>query len=201
MDALIRAKEKYGVDEELVELYKKLSEAHHNGLLNVNHAVIQLILSAYLLSKGYRVYVEVDTGNGFADLFAEKGNSLGVEVETGYVPPEVATYPKEYLMGRISAKSARYSWSFDEFYIAVPKFYVPPIPPQLLLDPSQRTEDDNRALMEIARRVTRAPDLTLSDFKRSRIDGLISVDVDELEVEVVERETLRSVLQKFYKYK
>ncbi len=201
MDALIKAREKYGLGEELVNLYNRLSEAHHNGLLNVNHAVLQLVLSAYLLSRGYKVYVEIDMGNGYADLYAEKGVSIGIEVETGYVPPEEAVSPKEYLMGRISAKSARYSWGFDRFYIAVPKYYVPPIPPQLLLDPSERSEEDNRALMEIARKVTKAPDLTLADFRRSKVDGLITVDVDDMEIEILDKETLKVALQKFYKYK
>jgi len=187
----------YGNNSSLEEIYRKLLGLSKIGVLNINHSVLQLILSAYLLSKGFRVYVEVEVQGGVMDIYAIKGKDIGIEVETGYVPPYNAIDPEEFLMGRLSLKTAKYSNIVSEFYIAVPSFYIPPIPRELLLDPNERSEEEVRNVMRLIRKYSRTPDITINDVKTSKINGIITINTKDMKINIIDNKNFYA-LKQFY---
>jgi hypothetical protein len=192
-----RVSKKFGNSCELEQVLKKIISLHKVGVLNINHSVLELITAGYLINEGYKVYVEVEMAGGVADLYAIKGIDLVIEVETGYVPPNNAVNAEEFLMGRLALKTARYSNVAHGFYIAVPSFYIPPIPSELLLKPDERNEEENRRIMSLIRRYTKAPDITLSDVKNSKIDGIITINSKELELKLIDVRSFQH-LKEFY---
>ena len=187
----------YGMNSNLEEIYRKLLGLSKIGILNINHSVLQLILSGYLLSKGFRVYVEVEVQGGVMDIYAIKVKDLGIEVETGYVPPNNAIKAEEFLMGRLSLKTAKYSNMVSEFYIAVPSFYIPPIPKELLLDPNERKEEDVRNIMRLIRKYSKTPDVTINDVKTSKINGIITINTKDMKVNIIDNKSFYA-LKQFY---
>lgn len=185
----------YGNNSNLEEIYRKLLGLSKIGILNVNHSVLQLILSGYLLSKGFRVYVEVEVQGGVMDIYAIKVKDLGIEVETGYVPPNNAINAEEFLMSRISLKTAKYSNMVSEFYIAVPSFYIPPIPRELLLDPNERNEEEVRNLMRLIRKYSKTPDITINDVKTSKINGIIIVNTKNMKINIIDNKSFYTLKQ------
>ena len=187
----------YGNSSSLEEIYRKLLGLSKIGVLNINHSVLQLILSGYLLSKGFRVYVEVEVQGGVMDIYAIKGKDIGIEVETGYVPPNNAIDPEEFLMGRLSLKTVKYSNIVSEFYIAVPSFYIPPIPRELLLDPNERSEEEVRNIMRLIRKYSKTPDITINDVKTSKINGIITINTKDMKINIIDNKNFYS-LKQFY---
>lgn len=187
----------YGKSNNLDEIYKKLASLSKIGILNINHTTLQLVLASYLISKGYRVYVEVEVQGGVLDIYAIKETDIGIEVETGYVPPDNAKYAEDFLMGRLALKTARYSNTASKFYIAVPSFYLPPIPKELLKDPNERSEEENKQLMRLIRKYSKTPDITLSDVKSGKIDGIITINTKSLKILVIDTKSF-SLLKQFY---
>lgn len=187
----------YGRNLNLDDIYRKLLGLSKTGILNINHAILQLILSGYLLNNGFKVHVEVEVQGGVMDIYAIKGTDIGVEVETGYVPPNNAIKAEEFLMGRLSLKTARYSNMASEFYIAVPSFYLPPIPKELLLDPNERGEEDIRSIMRLIRKYSKTPDITLNDVKVSKINGIITINTKTMRVNVIDVKNFY-ILKQFY---
>jgi len=187
----------YGKNSNLEEIYRKLHGLSKIGILNINHSILQLILSGYLLSNGFRVYVEVEVQGGVMDIYAIKGNDVGIEVETGYVPPNNAIKAEEFLMGRLSLKTARYSNMASQFYIAVPSFYLPPIPKELLLDPNERSEDEVRSIMRLIRKYSKTPDITINDVKTSKINGVITINSKNMKINIIDNKNFYT-LKQFY---
>ncbi|BFH72709.1 hypothetical protein SJAV_06530 [Sulfurisphaera javensis] len=187
----------YGKSANLEDIYKKLLGLSKVGILNINHSVLQLILSGYLANNGYKVYVEVEVSGGVMDIYAIKGYDIGIEVETGYVPPSNAINAEEFLMGRLALKTARYSSTAKQFYIAVPSFYLPPIPRALLKDPNERTEEEVKNIMRLIRKYSKTPDITLGDVKSSRIDGIITVNAKAMKINIIDSKSFY-MLKQFY---
>ena len=189
--------EKFGNLCGLEDIVHRIVGLHKTGVVNINHSVLELILSAYLLSQGFKVYAEVEVAGGIVDIYAIKGIDMSVEVETGYVPPTSATSAEEFLMGRLALKTARYSNVGHEFYIAVPSFYIPPIPEPLLIPPEERKEEDIRKVMFLIRKYSKSPDVTLDDVKTSKINGIITINTKSLDVKIIDVKNF-SMLKHFY---
>jgi hypothetical protein len=189
--------DKYGTLYGLDDIVKKIIGLHKTGVLNINHSVLEIILAAHLLNQGFKVYAEVEVAGGIVDIYAIKGIDISIEVETGYVPPTNAISAEEFLMGRLALKTARYSNVGHEFYIAVPSFYIPPIPEPLLIPPEERKEDDIRKVMFLIRKYSKSPDVTLDDVKTSKINGIITINTKTLDVKVIDIKNF-STLKHFY---
>jgi len=133
-----RVEESYG-GVELDDIIQRLINFYELGFTNINHSSIQLILSAYFKSLGYRVFVEYERKGRLLDLYVSD-EDMGIEVEYGYIPNSNAIDAEEYLKSRISLKILRYSTLSSKFYIAVPSFYIPPIPDELIVDIKDKTK-------------------------------------------------------------
>ncbi|TRM94579.1 hypothetical protein DJ526_02135, partial [Sulfolobus sp. A20-N-G8] len=152
-------------------------------LTNINNSSIQMILSAYLKSLGYRVFVEYEKRNRLFDVYAVKDDEIGIEVEYGYVPNSIALNPEEYLRNKLALKILRYSNFTSKFYIAVPSFYLPPIPKELFeLDQEKRI----KALITMARKNNKVIDINDIQVKDVKLDGIMIINVSDLKVRILD---------------
>lgn len=83
----------------------------------------------------------MEIGGRIYDLFSQGEDTMGIEVETGFIPSEYALNPEEYLEVKFAIKIARYSLMVEKFYIAVPSYLSPPVPRELLKSPAERTTE------------------------------------------------------------
>ncbi|AHC50725.1 hypothetical protein SUSAZ_01095 [Sulfolobus acidocaldarius SUSAZ] len=192
-----RVNEKFGGSEDLENIFKKLLSLNKASIVNSSHLVLELILSAYLVNKGFKVYTEVEVPGGITDIYAIKGVDMSIEVETGYVPPTNIFLAEEYLMSRIASKTVRYSNIAQQFYIAVPSFYIPPIPKELLVNPERRSESDVRKIMMLIRKYTKSPDITLNDVKVCRLNGIITINTKNLDIKIIDPKSYLNI-EEFY---
>lgn len=189
-----RVEESYG-GVELDDIIQRLINFYELGFTNINHSSIQLILSAYFKSLGYRVFVEYERKERLLDLYVSD-EDMGIEVEYGYIPNSNAIDAEEYLKSRISLKILRYSTLSSKFYIAVPSFYIPPIPDELIVDIKDKTK--LRRILELIRKFHKTNDIMLNDAKLAKINGIISVDVSNLSIGIIDISKYKQ-LKDFYK--
>ncbi|ADB88002.1 hypothetical protein [Saccharolobus islandicus] len=189
-----RVEESYG-GVELDDIIQRLINFYELGFTNINHSSIQLILSAYFKSLGYRVFVEYERKGRLLDLYVSD-EDMGIEVEYGYIPNSNAIDAEEYLKSRISLKILRYSTLSSKFYIAVPSFYIPPIPDELIVDIKDKTK--LRRILELIRKFHKTNDIMLNDAKLAKINGIISVDVSNLSISIIDISKYKQ-LKDFYK--
>lgn len=189
-----RVEESYG-GVELDDIIQRLINFYELGFTNINHSSIQLILSAYFKSLGYRVFVEYERKERLLDLYVSD-EDMGIEVEYGYIPNSNAIDAEEYLKSRISLKILRYSTLSSKFYIAVPSFYIPPIPDELIVDIKDKTK--LRRILELIRKFHKTNDIMLNDAKLAKINGIISVDVSNLSISIIDISKYKQ-LKDFYK--
>ncbi|MCS7105402.1 MAG: hypothetical protein NZ954_07585 [Thermofilaceae archaeon] len=128
--------------EKLEQLASRLKELALRKVISSNHTVMELIVSAHLLSKGYDVEIEYVLAPGLVcDLYASNGDkSIVVEVETGFVPPENSVDPVAYRLARELSKVARYSRFSDYFVMAIPPFHILQLPYIVFLPPEERVQ-------------------------------------------------------------
>ncbi|ACP38830.1 conserved hypothetical protein [Sulfolobus islandicus M.14.25] len=189
-----RVEESYG-GVELDDIIQRLINFYELGFTNINHSSIQLILSAYFKSLGYRVFVEYERKGRLLDLYVSD-EDMGIEVEYGYISNSNAIDAEEYLKSRISLKILRYSTLSSKFYIAVPSFYIPPIPDELIVDIKDKTK--LRRILELIRKFHKTNDIMLNDAKLAKINGIISVDVSNLSISIIDISKYKQ-LKDFYK--
>ena len=133
--------DRLGRDVPLDDIVGKLKGFYARGRISVSHALAELVVAHYLRSRGYE---RVDVEHSLAprvvcDVYGELGgNRVCVEVEHGFVPPEHATEPISYLRARMVKKLAVISAHIDVPAMAVPPYYVPPVPLILLRPPHLR---------------------------------------------------------------
>lgn len=152
-------------------------------------------MSAYFKSLGYRVFVEYERKGRLLDLYVSD-EDMGIEVEYGYIPNSNAIDAEEYLKSRISLKILRYSTLSSKFYIAVPSFYIPPIPDELIVDIKDKTK--LRRILELIGKFHKTNDIMLNDAKLAKINGIISVDVSNLSISIIDISKYKQ-LKDFYK--
>lgn len=162
-------------------LVLKLTMLHRKGIVKINHSAMEIVVANYLLKRGYG-YVDVEHPIGRdlnCDVYGIKGDgSIIVEVETGFTPPENSLDPIGYLTARIASKVARYGAYAEKFSLAIPPYYVPPLPSLFLQPPRERSEDDVERLKELLDRYYSKPPITVEEIRNSRVHSIMLVNVD-----------------------
>ncbi len=187
------------VMRELKKLRKILVSLNKRRLVKINHSVIELLCARHLLEKGYQVAVEqkLGTSNLIADIFAVQlnppnpstetdqedadtfeGETVVVEIETGFVPPDAALLPERYRQARISAKIARYSGHAKRFILATPSYHVLQVPRVLLRPPSARTSKEIQQLKILCDDYYSSPPIPFVALAKVEIDVIYIVQVD-----------------------
>ena len=114
----------------LKELGRRLEKLYRKGLVKINHSVMELVCSKYLLMKDYDIQIEYPLKQFLVcDLMTSKGDgTMIVEIETGYTPPEHALDPDTYNRARLVSRIARYSSYATRFALATPPHNILQIP-------------------------------------------------------------------------
>jgi hypothetical protein len=194
--------------EQLRILCEKLVDLNQRKLVKINHSIMEVICARYLLEQGYEVDVEhlLKGGPLSADIFATRthlkangdssqtkkepandrttqmGETLLVEVETGYVPPDAALNPGLYRQARIATKISRYSGHARKFALATPNYHVVQVPNVLLSPPDMRSDDALQELKILCDSFYYSPPITLKDLARVELDAIYIINVDFEEV-------------------
>lgn len=177
--------------ETLDHLGSRLKELALRRMVSSNHTVMELVVAAHLLSKGYSVEIEhVLAPNLVCDIYAVlNGKSLIVEVETGFVPPENSIDPVAYRFARELSKVARYSQYADYFAMAVPPFHILQLPFIVFMPPEERKRwgiDYVKRLLDL---YYSKPPVELEELLSAKLHYVFVVLVDTLElIELTARE-------------
>lgn len=201
LEIVRRAISKYGdgVRGKVTELGNKLIELHKNNRVKINHSVMEIVVGAYLASKGYDVDVEAEVGgNLVADVVAWRGNKkMIVEIETGFTSPENALDPQRYLKARVVSKLARYSKHADTFSFATPLHNILQIPLYYLRPVEKRRKRETEALKELCDMYYSQPPITVEDIRASKIESIYLLNVDTLDVlKLTPEKYVRTTIQK-----
>ena len=182
--------------EKIERVAERLIELHKMNRVKINHSVMELILAAYLLDKGYEVDPEHPLEDDLiADLMAwRNGKSMIIEVETGFTSPENALDPQAYLTSRAVSKLARYSIYADRFSLATPAHNILQIPRILLKPVNRRRDEEIKLLKELCDQYYTTPKIALEKLSKMRLHSIYIINVDLLEVT---RLTPRKYLEKF----
>lgn len=126
---------------------------------------------------------------------ADSGETLVVEVETGFVPPEAALAPGRYRAARIAAKIARYSGHSNRFALATPSYHVLQVPQVLLRPREKRDKDELKRLKALCDDYYSSPPIVLKTLEETELDCVYIVDVDKTQiVEVAPHQYLGTIL-------
>lgn len=177
--------------EKLEQLGSRLKELAIRKVISSNHTVMELVVASYLLSKGYEVYVEhVLAPDLVCDIYASlNGESLIVEVETGFVPPENSTDPVAYRLARELSKVARYSRYSDYFAMAIPPFHILQLPYIVFLPPEERARWGIEYFKRLVDVYYTKPPVKLEELLLAKLHYIYIVLVDALKlIELTARE-------------
>lgn len=165
---------------QLLKLAWKLYDLNRRRSISINHSIMEILVASYLLENGCEaVDVESPIEGLVADVVAEKGGvKIIVEIETGFTPADHSADPIDYLKARIASKIARYSTKGDVFALAFPAYYLPPIPPPLLVHPSKRRVDELVRLKELVNLYYKNPPIDIKDLINARLDELYVLHID-----------------------
>ena len=182
VDFLIKKIENELNDEEYAKLLKlrdELIEMYRKNRVKINHTVMELICAKYLIKDGFDVNLEYTLNSISCDLYATKGyGSLIVEVETGFVPPDHALDPMNYLRARVTSKITRYSAYANKFVLAATPYYIMQIPSSLIKPPRFRTEEEVLYLKTLCDQYYSNPPVSLEEIRNARVHSIYIVDVD-----------------------
>ncbi len=169
---------------EIAEIADRLITLHRSNSIKINHSVMEYVLAAYLISRGYRVDLEHPLENDLvADVMAWKnGRSMIIEVETGFTSPENALDPQAYLTSRVISKIARYSLHADEFSLATPAHNILQVPRVLLKPASRRKPAEIQLLKRLCDRYYKTPEIAVEKLSKMRLHAIYLINVDLLEV-------------------
>ena len=171
---------------ELEGLAEKLIWLHEEGLVKINHSVMELVCAKELLSMGYSVDVEHELSGLVCDVYAElNGEGLVVEIETGFVPPDHALDPLTYCRARIASKIARYGCLAERFALGLPPHYVAIVPPAFLKEGRLRTEEEVLAVKQLCDYYYHNPPVSPEEIRAARLDWVMIIDVDALETRIL----------------
>ncbi len=160
----------------------KLTSMYERGLVKSNHSVMELVLACHLIKKGYEVDVEHEFENGLVcDIYAEKdGETLAVEVETGFVPPENSKDPVAYRAAREMSKVVRYSRYVDFFALATPPYHILQLPDIFFLPPEKRRFWNLENVKKFLDRYYKKPPVEVEDLVAAKLNYVYVIVVDEL---------------------
>lgn len=108
----------------------------------------------------------------------ESGETLVVEVETGFVPPEAALAPVRYRQARIAAKIARYSGHGHRFALATPGYHVLQVPHVLLRPPDEREKEELQQLKALCDGYYSSPSIAKDMLAQTVLDSIYILNVD-----------------------
>ena len=176
-----------GGRKELWALIERLVELNRRRLVKINHSVMEVVCAAFLISRGWGVEVEKPLDeNLVCDIYAVRdGETLIVEIETGYVPPENALDPVTYWDARVISKAARYSHYASSFKFGVPPYHLLRIPEVYSKPPRERSREEALKAKAICDRYYRNPPVTLEEIMNAKLDGILIINVDKGIVEEV----------------
>lgn len=205
--------------KQLVQIRNRLVALRKKHVVKINHSVLEILCARHLIDQGYEVVVEYQLEGGVlnADIYAvrvkipdesttfvgtdkeeipELGETLVVEVETGFVPPDAALNPTKYRQSRITAKIARYGGYSDKFSLATPSYHVLQIPPVLLKPPKKRDMEEIHKLKELCDSYYFSPAIKLEPLVSTRLDSIYILNVDFAQVLQIEPHSyLSTILQ------
>ena len=108
----------------------------------------------------------------------EFGETLVVEVETGFVPPEAALAPVRYRQARIAAKIARYGGHGHRFALATPGYHVLQVPHVLLRPPEEREKEELQQLKVLCDTYYSSPPIAMDMLVQTVLDTIYILNVD-----------------------
>ncbi len=169
--------------ERLMELRGLLEELNGRNKVKINHSVMELICAKHLIRDGFSVRLEHTLDGISTDIYAVKGyGSLIVEVETGFVPPEHALDPMNYLRARVASKITRYSGYANKFCLATPPHYIMQIPPALTKPPRFRTKEEIGSIKGLCDIYYSNPPVSVEEIRNARLHAIYVIDVDNVSV-------------------
>jgi len=185
----------------LTSIIDKLTKLHMRGIVKINHSVMEVIVSHYLLRRGFE-FVDVEhpiSANLRCDVFGVKGESkIIVEIETGFTPPENSLDPISYLKARIASKIARYGFYAEKFSLAIPPYYLPPLPIIFSKPPRARSLKEAKRLKCLLDTYYKRPPISLDEILHSRLHSILIINIDTAEVEEVDPESYLLELHRIY---
>ncbi|NIQ04457.1 MAG: hypothetical protein GWO20_01625 [Candidatus Korarchaeota archaeon] len=167
------------------------------------HKVVQMLVGAFLLSKGYDI-VKVEypmkeildlreVQELRVDVFGGKtsGETLKrvifLEVETGHVPASHYSDQATYRRSRDSAKVARYFYPYSfksgkavdrVFGLVIPRFYIAQLPLLYVHSPKKRTEREIMLEKNVLDHYYNSPPISKDQIKLARLDYIFDVVPD-----------------------
>lgn len=167
--------------EKLTGLASKLILLYDKRLVKINHSIMELICSKYLIEKGWDVDIEVPLDEKLiCDIYARKnGERVIVEVETGYVSPENAVDPISYWEARVVGKAARYSKYADKFGFGVPPYHILKFPELFLKLPEKRSLDEAFKVKILCDQYYKNPPIEIEEIMKAKIDFIYIINVDK----------------------
>jgi hypothetical protein len=165
--------------QKILDLRESLFRMYKERKVKINHSVMELICAKYLIQTGFNVELEHDLNGVSTDIYAKKGyGSLIVEVETGFVPPDHALDPLNYLKGRVTSKICRYSAYSNKFILATTPYYIMQIPPSLVKPPRYRTEEEVAYLKTLCDQYYKSPPVSEEEIRNARLHSILVINVD-----------------------
>ncbi len=167
----------------VVDLRDSLLKMYRERRVKINHSVMELICAKFLVQDGFNVDLEHELNGISTDIYAKKGfGSLIVEVETGFVPPDHALDPVNYLRARVTSKITRYSAFANKFILATTPYYIMQIPTSLVKPPRFRTEEEVIYLKSLCDQYYTNPPVSLEEIRNARLHSIYVVDVDNTSI-------------------
>jgi hypothetical protein len=167
----------------VLELRDSLLRMHRERRVKINHSVMELICAKFLVQDGFNVDLEHELNGISTDIYAKKGfGSLIVEVETGFVPPDHALDPVNYLSARVTSKITRYSAFANKFILATTPYYIMQIPTSLVKPPRFRSEEEVKHLKSLCDQYYTNPPVSLEEIRNARLHSIYVVDVDNASI-------------------
>ncbi len=164
----------------VIELRESLLRMYEENKVKINHSVMELICAKNLVQRGFEVDLEHVLNGISTDIYAKKGfGSLIVEVETGFVPPDHALDPVNYLRARVTSKITRYSAYANKFILATTPYYIMQIPPSLVKPPRFRSDNEVKYLKTLCDQYYKNPPVSLEEIRNARLHSIIVINVDE----------------------
>ncbi len=167
----------------VLELRDSLLRMYRERRVKINHSVMELICAKFLVQTGFNVNLEYELNGISTDIYAKKGfGSLIVEVETGFVPPNHALDPVNYLRARVTSKITRYSAFANKFILATTPYYIMQIPTSLVKPPRFRTEEEVIYIKSLCDQYYTNPPVSLEEIRNARLHSIYVVDVDNASI-------------------
>ncbi len=167
----------------ILGLRDSLFRMYRERKVKINHSVMELICAKFLVQTGFNVNLEYELNGISTDIYAKKGfGSLIVEVETGFVPPNHALDPVNYLRARVTSKITRYSAFANKFILATTPYYIMQIPTSLVKPPRFRTEEEVIYIKSLCDQYYTNPPVSLEEIRNARLHSIYIVDVDNASI-------------------